>query len=274
MPEGDTVFAAAHRLHRALGGKTLVRTDFRVPKWATTDLSGWTVDEVRAVGKHLFVVVTSPDRGATAAIHSHLMMDGVWHVYAPGDKWRKPGFKARLVLEAGPSGAARDVQAVGFELGICELVDSPENSVAHLGPDLLGPGWDRDVAASNLAAVPDRPIGLALLDQRVLAGVGNIYRSEICFLQGIHPASPVRESDAAAVVDCAHRLLTANRLRTVRATTGDPRRGRELWVYGRERRPCRRCGTPIRKESLAGPADAEAVGRTVYFCPSCQPAPH
>lgn len=264
MPEGDTVFRAAHRLHQALAGKTLSRTDFRIPSLATKDLSGATVERAYAAGKHLFIMATGNSR--SLAIHSHLMMDGAWHVYRRGEKWRRPGFTARAVLRAG------EVEAVGFDLGILELTADPETTVAHLGPDLLGPGWDPEVATANLEAEPTRAVGLALLDQRVLAGVGNIYRSELCFLSGVHPAAPTGDADAAELVAQAHRLLTANAMEPVRSTTGSRRRGQELWVYGRDRRPCRRCGTPIRRGAL-GSGRGPTAERVIYYCPACQPAP-
>ncbi|MFC0315727.1 DNA-formamidopyrimidine glycosylase family protein [Gordonia phosphorivorans] len=264
MPEGDTVYRAAHRLHAALAGKTLSGSDFRVPKWATTDLTGATVDGVRSVGKHLFIDVSEAG-GRTLSIHSHLMMDGAWHLYRHGEKWRKPGFTARVVLRAD------DVEAVGFDLGILELCRDPAAAVAHLGPDLLGPGWDADRAVADLAADGDRPVGAALLDQRNLAGIGNIYRSELCFLAGVHPLMPVRYVDLGAVVADAHRLLTANALTPVRCTTGDRRRGRELWVYGRDHRPCRRCGSEIRRDRVGADPRGSAHERVIYFCPACQP---
>lgn len=264
MPEGDTVYRSAARLHSALAGKTLTRSDFRVPALATKDLSGAAVDRVRPVGKHLFIDLSgAADR--RLSIHSHLMMEGAWHVYARGEKWRRPGFTARVVLRAG------DTEAVGFDLGVLELTADPEAAVAHLGPDLLGEDWDRVRAAENLAADSDRALGLALLDQRVMAGIGNIYRNELCFLAGLHPAVPVSAvPDPVALADSAHRLLTANALTPVRSTTGERRRGREMWVYGRDRRPCRRCGSAIVRGSL-GSGTGPAAERVIYFCPTCQP---
>ncbi|MFT3714668.1 MAG: DNA-formamidopyrimidine glycosylase family protein [Gordonia sp. (in: high G+C Gram-positive bacteria)] len=256
MPEGDTVYRAAHRLDAALTGATLTRSDFRIPSLATVDLSGARVTACRSVGKHLFIDL---DGDRTVSIHSHLKMEGAWHVYRPGERWRRPGFTARIVLRTG------QVEAVGFDLGTLELTERPGDTVAHLGPDLLGPDWDLETAAANLAADPDRPIGLALLDQRAMAGVGNIYRSELCFLSAVHPATPIGAVDALTLAGDAHRLLAANRLQAVRCTTGDRRRGRELWVYGRDRRACRRCGTAIRRGMLSE--------RVIYFCPSCQRPP-
>lgn len=259
MPEGDTVFRAARILDANLAGRVLTETDFRVPRYATVDLSGLKVDEVVSRGKHLMIRVPG------YSIHSHLKMEGEWHVYEPGGRWRKPGYKARVVLRTD------EVQAVGFDLGILEVLARAheDEAVDHLGPDLLGPDWDPASAAVNLARDPDRPIGVALLDQRVMAGVGNVYRSELCFLRGVDPRTPVSEAgDPAAWVELAHRLLWANRNRSVRVTTGDTRRGRNLWVYGRRGAACRRCGTPVQHGDLGTATDAE---RVVYVCPRCQP---
>jgi endonuclease-8 len=138
-------------------------------------------------------------------------------------------------------------------------------SVEHLGPDLLGPDWDAARAAANLAAEPDRPIAAALLDQRVMAGVGNVYCNELCFLFGRLPTSPVSAlPDPLRLATRAHEMLWANRLRSGRTTTGNTRTGQELWVYGRVRKPCRRCGTRIER---AGQRDSERVS---YWCPACQ----
>lgn len=260
MPEGDTVFRAAGRLHAALAGETLTATDFRVPRYATADFTGFTVDEVVPRGKHILI------RLADHTIHSHLKMEGEWHIYDRGARWRKPGFQARVVLDT------EQVQAVGFELGILEVLprDREDDAVGHLGPDLLGPDWNPVRAAENLARDPQRPIGTALLDQRIMAGIGNVYRSELCFVRGVDPRVPVAAAgDPRAWVDLAYRMLTANRDRSVRVTTGDLRRGRNLWVYGRRGSPCRRCGTPIRSGDLGTATDPE---RVVYRCPRCQPA--
>jgi endonuclease-8 len=159
---------------------------------------------------------------------------------------------------------------VGFDLGIVEVLprENEAEAVGHLGPDLLGPDWDPALATGNLAREPDRPIGLALLDQRIMAGVGNVYRSELCFLRGVDPATSVREAgDPAAWAELAHRVLYANRNRTARVTTGDPRQGRRLWVYGRRGKPCLRCGRPVESGTLAGPSDLE---RVIYRCRACQ----
>ncbi|MGW4480851.1 DNA-formamidopyrimidine glycosylase family protein [Rhodococcus triatomae] len=258
MPEGDTVWQAAARLRAALAGRELTVCDVRVPRYATVDLTPHVVDEVLSRGKHLLV------RVGDTTVHTHLKMEGEWHVYPAGARWRRPAWQARILL-----GTDRHL-AVGFQLGIVEVLPREQESdaVGHLGPDLLGPDWDERTAAANLTHDPARAVGIALLDQRVLAGVGNVYRSELCFLRGVHPATPVAAAgDPLPWVRLAHRLLVANRDRAVRVTTGERRRGRELWVYGRGGKPCLRCGTLVRRGDLG----EDGRERTVFWCPSCQP---
>src|SRR5919204_1181413 len=166
MPEGDTVFREAARLHAALAGERLLATDFRVPRFATVDLAGQAVREVLARGKPLLL---GTDGDLT--VHSHFAMDGAWHLYRPGERWRGPQFQVRAVLRTRPW------VAVGFRLAICELLPTARERevVGHLGPDVLGPDWDPAEAARRLRAEAARAIGSALLDQRNLAGVGNIW---------------------------------------------------------------------------------------------------
>ncbi|UKA67406.1 Fpg/Nei family DNA glycosylase [Arthrobacter sp. FW306-05-C] len=275
MPEGDSVWRAAHQLHEALAGQTLIASDFRVPRFATLNLAGWTVEEVVPRGKHLLMRVVSPE-DKRLTIHSHLKMEGAWQVYPPGGRWRKPGFTARCVLRT----AVAD--AVGFSLGIVEVVATANEDaiVGFLGPDLLGPDWDLDEAERRIRSRPEVPIGVALLDQRNLAGIGNIYRCEACFLSGVHPATPVSEvPDVRTMMTDAKQLLEVNlgpgRRVTILNTRGMPvgrMAGRPgYWVYGRERQPCLKCGTPIRRGLLGKPNGEEE--RDIYFCPKCQPAP-
>lgn len=262
MPEGDTVWQAARRLHRALAGKVLVRSDLRVPRFATADLTGREVLDVVARGKHL---LTRVEGGLT--LHSHLRMDGAWKVYAAGARWTGgPAHQIRVIL------GTADRTAVGYRLPVLELLRTEDESraVGHLGPDLLGADWDPDQALANLLSAPERPLGEALLDQRNLAGVGNVYKSELCFLLGVTPWLPVGAlpgDRAAKLPALAQRLLEANRDRPVRRTTG--RGGPDLFVYGRARRPCLRCGTPIR---VADQGDGSR-DRPTYWCPSCQTGP-
>ena len=273
MPEGDSVWRAARQLHEALAGQTLTASDFRVPRFATLNLAGWTVEEVVPRGKHLLMRVVGPDE-RKLTIHSHLKMEGTWQVYPPGGRWRKPGFTARCVLRT----AAAD--AVGFSLGIVEVVRTADEDtiVGHLGPDLLGPDWDPAEAEQRILAAPDVPIGVALLDQRNLAGIGNIYRCEACFLSGVHPASPVSAvPDLRTLMTDAKQLLEANLGPGRRVTILNPRgmpvgrmAGRPgYWVYGREHQPCLKCRTPVRRGVLGKPNGAEE--RDIYFCPQCQP---
>jgi endonuclease-8 len=282
MPEGDNVYQAARRMDAALAGKRLAASDFRVPAFATLDLSGWTVLEVVSRGKHLLhrVAPPGPDGAAATApegrlsIHSHLSMEGSWQVYAPGERWRKPAHTARAALTAEDG-----TSAVGFSLGLLEVIATAQegDAVGHLGPDLLGADWDPDRAEANLRAQPDRAVGLALLDQRNLAGVGNIYRCELCFLSRVHPDTPVGEvPDLEGMVATAKRLLEANKARS-RNTVGGfgPRNG--TWVYGRAGQPCLRCRTRIRHSTLAEPVPGTGTRlgdtreRDIYYCPSCQP---
>ncbi|MGH3423774.1 MAG: DNA-formamidopyrimidine glycosylase family protein [Nocardioidaceae bacterium] len=259
MPEGDTVWRTARHLDEALAGRDLTRCDIRVPQLATVDLTGETVENVASRGKHLLV------RVGAHTLHSHLGMDGSWHLYGPTTRWKRPAHQARVVL------GTLDRVAVGFLLHRLDVVprSAEEQLVAHLGPDLLGADWDAQEAVRRLRSDPERPIGEALLDQRNLAGVGNVYRSEVCFVRGVHPGSPTGSvSHLSRLVDQVRRMLQVNQERVRRCTTGDLRRGHELWVYGRQGQPCRRCGTPVRSsDTTVGAAPA----RVFYWCPGCQP---
>jgi endonuclease-8 len=306
MPEGDTVWNTARVLDQALAGKILTRGDLRVPELATVDLVGWTVLGCASRGKHLLLRLAEPrpvestaeprpvestaeprpvdstaeprpvdstaeprPDGGRLTLRSHLRMDGTWRIYRPGEPWRgRPAHLIRAVL------GSRDAVAVGYHLHDLDLVPTAaeETLVGHLGPDLLGPesqqpgGWDAAEAVGRLRRHPDATIGEALLDQRNLAGIGNLYRAEVLFLRGVHPETKVSTvEDLPAMVALARRLLMAHRGRWRQATTGSLRKGEEVYVYGRGGAPCRRCGTPIRRADLGE--------RTAFWCPRCQPAP-
>ena len=249
MPEGDTVFRTADKLRTALEGKVLTRCDVRVPRFAAVDLSGQTVDEVLSRGKHLFI------RVGAASIHSHLKMDGAWII----GRVRAPAYKIRIVLET------PDSRASGIDLGVLEVLDRATDmtAVEHLGPDLLGEDWSARTAAANLMADPDRPLAEALLDQRVMAGVGNVFANELCFVFGLLPGTAVAQlSDPVRLATRAQQMLWANRLRINRTTTGNTRPGQDVWVYGRAGLPCRRCGTRIETD--------KGGDRVTYWCPTCQ----
>jgi endonuclease-8 len=270
VPEGDSVYKAAAKLRAALDGQVLTRTDFRVPAFATLDLSGQTVTSVIPRGKHLLIRVgdsdtdSDSDSSTEVTIHSHLKMEGVWQVYRRGERWRKPAYLARGIL-----GTATRT-AVGFELGLLEIVPTAsENSiVGHLGPDILGPDWDAELALANLLADPARPVALALLDQRNLAGLGNVYANELSFLRGFRPHTPIGEiADPKRLVALAHKVITVNRDRPSRNLTGLPRGKPQYWVHGRRGDACLRCGTRIESEQLGtGLTDT----RFMWWCPSCQ----
>ncbi|HEY2672224.1 MAG TPA: DNA-formamidopyrimidine glycosylase family protein [Rugosimonospora sp.] len=263
MPEGDTVWNTARVLHRALAGGRLTASDFRVPQLATVDLAGATVLESVSRGKHLLLRLTEPDGERRLSLHSHLRMDGAWRVYQPGARWAgRPAHLIRVVVRT------VDQVAVGYHLHDLALIPTEQEDalVGHLGPDLLGPDWDPDEAVRRLATHPDTTIGEALLDQSNLAGIGNLYKSELLHLRGVWPWTPVRDvSDLTALVALAKKLLTANQGRWTQSTTGSLRKGQTTYVYGRRAAPCLRCGTLVQ--------EAEQGERVTYWCPVCQPDP-
>jgi endonuclease-8 len=261
MPEGDTVWNTARMLERALAGEILTGSDLRVPQLAATDLTGWTVTESASRGKHLLLRLRRADREMT--LHSHLRMDGAWRAYGPGERWAgKPAHLIRVILRT------RRSVAVGYHLHELALIPTAEeaNLLDYLGPDLLGPDWDPDEAVKRIQAKPGASIAEALLDQRNLAGVGNLYKSETLFLRGLWPWTPVSQvKDLAGTVKLVQKLVASNRGRWAQTTTGSLRRGETTYVYGRRAQPCRRCGTAIDK--------ADQDERVTYWCPRCQPKP-
>ncbi|MCW0213757.1 MAG: DNA glycosylase [Pseudonocardia sp.] len=264
MPEGDTVYLAGKRLHAALAGKSLLRGELRHPRLAGEDLTGRTVVEVRSIGKHLF---TRLDDGRS--LHSHFRMDGAWHLYRPGMSWQRPVHEARAVLEV------PDRVAVGFALHDLELLPTADESrlVGHLGPDLLDPAWGEEHAAEALrrmTARRDHELGLVLLEQRMMAGVGNLYKTEVCFLLGVSPWTLVRDvPDLPGVIALSRKLLLANADRPSQTTTGSLHPAEAHWVFERGNRPCRRCRTRIRTAEQG----AGIYARPAYWCPRCQPGP-
>ncbi len=264
MPEGDTVYLAAKRMAAALSGKRLTRGELRHPRLVEHDLSGRTVLGVHSVGKHMF---TRFDDGRS--LHTHFQMDGSWHLYRPGQRWRRPSHQARAVL------TTQERLAVGFLLHDMALLATPDEHrlVSHLGPDLLKADWDENdatIAAQRLVGHPDVELGLALLDQRIMAGIGNLYKTEMCFLLRVPPWVPVREIDPATVVALARRLLLMNAERIEQSTTGELAREKQHWVYERGGKPCRRCG-----ERIIRAVQGDAIyARNTYYCPRCQPGPH
>lgn len=273
MPEGDTVWRLSEKL-QPLVGRVIDHSDFRVPTLATASLRGERIERIWPHGKHLFW------RCGERVLHTHLRMDGNWRIHAVGQRWRAPAHTARLVIRVD------GVELVGHDLGLVELWPAKEydRRTAYLGPDLLADDWltagrwlptGRDEAVRRVSSVPERTIGEALLDQRNLAGIGNEYRAEVCFLRGLHPASLVANCDVPSIVDLAAKLMRGNLDSPVRTFTGVNRAGEDSFVFGRKHRPCRRCGTSIQSSDLGGAislADAQAgQERVIWWCPSCQP---
>jgi formamidopyrimidine-DNA glycosylase len=265
MPEGDSVWRAARRLDRGLAGQRIVRSDFRVPQHAGADLSGETVIGTDTHGKHM---LTRFDGGLT--LHTHFRMDGSWTVVGRGKRLpRTLAQDIRVLLEAEDGRTA-----YGVLIPVVELVRTTDESllVGHLGPDPLRSDWDAAEAVRRLASDPARPVAAALLDQRLLAGLGNLWVNEICFLRGMSPWRPVAEVDLPRTVELGRRALRQSI--TVRGngqvTTGNPRPGEEHWVYGRTGLACRRCGTRIRHAPEV-PGDFDR--RATWWCPFCQPGP-
>ncbi|HET6909364.1 MAG TPA: DNA-formamidopyrimidine glycosylase family protein [Mycobacteriales bacterium] len=265
MPEGDTVWLAARRLDEVLAGQRLVHTDFRVPQLATASLSGQTVVGVVSRGKHLLL---RTDAGLT--LHTHFRMDGTWRIFRRGSPWSGgPDFQVRVVLRTD------EWDAVGYRLPVVELLPTEREGdvVGHLGPDLLGADWDESEATRRLGERPDREVGPALLDQRNLAGIGNLYKTETLFLSGITPWARVGDvADLNAVVRRAHRLMSANKGHWQQSTTGSLRRGEQHWVFERANRPCRRCGASVR-EAMQGELERPEQARICYWCGRCQTGP-
>jgi len=215
--------------------------------------AGRTVTEVKPVGKHLLIRF---DNGL--AIHSHMRMQGAWHVYAKGERWRRPAWQAKALLET------EEVTAVCFAAPVIELVRDEQTKVGHLGPDILTDGWSLPEVIQRARAMGDRPVGELLLDQRVTAGIGNVYRCEALWHERVNPWQPsgaLTDEQLGALFEVAREAMRSN------LGGGGPRRfpgyGKEA-VHGRGGRPCPRCGARIRARAQG------ELARLTYWCPSCQ----
>lgn len=276
MPEGDTIYRTARTLHRALAGGRVTRfeTAFAHVQRAhdQASIQGRTIDGVTAAGKHVLIRLSGG-----LVLRTHMRMHGSWHIYRPGERWRRPARTMRVLI------ATDAFEAVAFEVPDAEWIAEgrlASSVVGRLGPDLLSGEFDASEALRRIRARQQAPVGEVLLDQHVVAGLGNVYRSEVLFLARIHPERRVADLDTGqlgGLIDIARRLLAANvadpSVRTIislsgrRRTTGRSDPGATLFVYRRHGRPCRRCGSPILRGKLGEQA------RTVWWCPSCQPAP-
>lgn len=258
MPEGDTIKRIADVMRRCLRDEVIVAARGRPGGAQLSRVVGSRVTTVAARGKHLLI-----DFEVGLTLHSHLQMRGTWHRYRPGERWRRPVDRAVAVLET------RSVVAVCFDAPTVELLETRalrlHPVLSELGPDLLDADRALDEAVRRLLA-SRLTIAEALLDQRIVAGIGNVYRNEILALARVHPhllASELSEGQARRILAVAASMLRSNTDGGVRATVPNARRG-ERWVYRRAGRPCRRCGTAIRSESLGQPP------RRLYWCPDCQ----
>ncbi len=312
MPEGDTIFRAARTLHRALGGHTVTRFETQYAQLARVHddapITGRRVDAVAARGKHLLMYFSATGRaeaprppaaeeqGERAApnglavriassgvagplvLRTHMLMSGSWHIYRVGERWQRSPAAARIVV------GTEAFVAVGFAVPIAEFVqtDSLERDqpIARLGPDVLAPEFDAAEAIARLAANTRPTVAEALLQQQAVAGIGNVFKSELLFLAGVHPfvsPSAVTGAQWGRLMRDARVLLRANVVnpvdtgvvsyRGMRRTTGRSNPMQRLYVYGRRDRPCRRCGTPVRMRRHG------EHNRSTYWCPCCQPAP-
>jgi endonuclease VIII len=276
VPEGDTIFRAARTLHRALSGKTVHQFESMFPSLnrvhEDSPLTGRTIENVRARGKHLLIEFSDG-----LVLRTHMRMNGSWHIYRQGEAWQRARRDMRIVIKAGA------YEAVGFNIPVAEFLTTRALArhveLRQLGPDVLSDGFDAADALRRLRLRQDLSIADALLNQKVIAGLGNVYKSEVLFMCGVYPFSTVRDLDDATletIVATARRVLTANVQDAVapmttyggyRRTTRRADPTQRLWVYGRARLPCRRCGRAIqiRKQGL----DA----RLIYWCSQCQPNP-
>ncbi|HVM30923.1 MAG TPA: DNA-formamidopyrimidine glycosylase family protein [Candidatus Limnocylindrales bacterium] len=262
MAEGDTLARIAQVLGRALTGQVVTTAQARPGTAALHRVAGARVGSVEARGKHLLIAF---DNGLT--LHTHLGLHGSWHRYWPGERWRRPRARAAAIIET------PGVVAVAFDAPTVELLDSRAVALhprlAGLGPDASTRDFDQDTALDrlSLATTAERPIGEALLDQRIVAGLGNVYRSEVCFIERVNPCLAVGALDRSTLrrlLETGARLLRAN-VQGGRRVTTTPGTPGNLYVYGRTGRPCRRCGTAVVSRM-------DAANRRAYWCPQCQPA--
>ena len=274
MPEGDTNVRAARTLHRALASRTVTRFESVFPALARVDvdtpLCGRTVEQVESRGKHLLIWFSGP-----LVLRTHMRMNGSWHVYRPHERWQRPRRDMRILIET------RDIHAVAFTVPVAEFCTPAElewsRPLHDLGPDPLASDFNRDEAIQRILSRASTEIADALLDQSAIAGIGNVYKSEVLFAGRINPFVPVAEltdDGVARLVDLASKFMRANvaehapagiqTYRGLRRTTGRHDPGARLWVYGRAGQPCRRCGRPVQRRKQGPHA------RSTYWCEHCQ----
>lgn len=273
MPEGDTIFRAARRMHAALSGQAVIRFESVLPQLTRVDedhpIAGRVVEKVVAAGKHLIIGFTG-----NLFLRTHMRMSGSWHLYRPGESWRRRLSDMRIVIATEP------FVAVGFAIPVAEFLDrrglSRQSDLRRLGPDFLSDEFDIDVAIARLHARPQSEIAEALLNQRVVGGLGNVFKSEVLFSCEINPFRRVESLSEEALRSLStegRKLMRLNISPDVeqgagagmRMTTGRLNPKERLWVYGRSGQPCLKCGTTIEYRKQGGDA------RGTYWCPQCQP---
>ena len=275
MPEGDTIYRAARTLHLAFAGQTVESFHTVLPKLARVDcdahLAGRTIEKVEARGKWMMIHFSGD-----LVLLTHMLMSGSWHIYRVGEPWKRRDVHMRIVI------ATHRYVAVAFNVPIAEFhtASSLERHprLRKLGPAVLANQYDDAAVLRNVRAAPDAEVGAVLLNQNVLAGIGNVFKSEVCFGCGVHPFRRVETlsiAELACLVATARRFMLANVTHgstdntifsnTIRRTTGRAGPEERLWAYGRSGAPCHRCGTAI--ESRRQNPDA----RRTFWCPSCQP---
>ena len=275
MPEGDTIFRAARAMNQALAGKKVTRFESALPKLTRVDedtpLAGRTIESVSSAGKWNLIRFSGD-----LTLLTHMRMNGSWHLYRPRERWQRPRNDMRIVIET------TDFIAVGFNVPVAEfhteesLRRKPE--LRELGEDLLSEDFDTEAALEKLKSLANEEIGIALLNQRVMAGIGNVYKSEICFGCRVNPFARIQSLNDAqlrCLVETARKFLKANVRQEsgggiftytgFRRTTGRDNPAKRLWVYGRRALPCTQCGTKI--EARKDKVDA----RVTFWCPNCQP---
>ena len=276
MPEGDSIFRAARTLHRALAGQTITRFQSVLPQLTRVDddrpLVGQNIERVESRGKHLLIWFSSG-----LVLRTHMRMHGSWHIYRPGERWQRPRDEMRIVLGT----AAFD--AVAFNVPVAELGSADqierEEVLRDLGPDPLSDAFDAEDAIARLRSRGDMEIADALLDQSAIAGIGNVYKSEVLFAGRVNPFTRVADLPVErlrALIEIAVKFMRANVNESARGgivtytglrrTTGRMDPGASSWVYGREGQPCRRCGTRISRRKQGPHA------RSTYWCERCQGA--
>lgn len=266
MPEGDTIYRAARTMHAALAGRVVTRFESVYPHLIRIDdqtpIAGRTIDRVSATGKHLVI-----DFSGDLHLHTHMRMSGSWHLYRPAERWWRPKRDMRIVV------STAEILAVGFNVPIAEFQTGRQlerhEELRQIGPDLLGDHFDAREVLTRMRARPDREIADVLLNQRVMSGIGNVFKSEILHVCGVNPFQLVAGLDDAAlqnIISVSLKLLRQNVLPETRGrkTTRLLNPSEQLWVYGRGAEPCRTCGARIlyRKQG----SDA----RGTYWCPACQ----